>query len=374
VSIELKRDLLAWYATAHTRAARDLPWRKTRDPYAIWVSDTMLQQTRVATAIPYWERFLRELPTVYSLAEAPEERVLALWSGLGYYRRARMLHAAAKRVVSSYEGRLPRDAEALRALEGIGDYTAGAVASIAFKQRVAAVDGNVARVLTRVLAIEDARESPKGKARVRAAADALAAIDEGDPGDWTQALMELGALVCTPRQPRCRDCPVRARCAAFARGIAADLPRKAPSGSGNGYGNVRASAQPVVHLVAIVLSSGRADRRAVLLARRRADALFGGLWEPPLAPRSGARALAARLGVKLGVLEKAGDVVHVLSHRRMHVRVLRGPLPRKRTFALPGPDYAAIERVPYREIPTRAHATLTRKVLDVANAGQTSLF
>jgi A/G-specific adenine glycosylase len=365
MNAELKRDLLAWYGAAHSRASRELPWRKTRDPYAIWVSETMLQQTRAATAIPYWERFLRELPTVHSLAEAPEERVLALWSGLGYYRRARMLHAAAKRVVSSYEGRLPRDAEALRALEGIGDYTAGAVASIAFKQRVAAVDGNVARVLTRLLAIEDALESPHGRARarVRAAADALAAIDEGDAGDWTQALMELGALVCTPRQPRCRDCPLRARCAAFARGIAADLPRK-----------VTRSAQPVVHLVAIVLSSGRADRRTVLLARRRTDALFGGLWEPPLAPRSGAQALAARLGVKLGVLEKAGDVIHVLSHRRMHVRVLRGALPRRSTFALPGPDYAAIEPVPYREIPTRAHATLTRKVLDVANAGRTPLF
>jgi A/G-specific adenine glycosylase len=355
VNIELKRELLAWYAAADARVARDLPWRRTSDPYAIWVSETMLQQTRAATAIPYWERFLRELPTVHSLAEAPEERVLALWSGLGYYRRARMLHAAAKRLVSAHEGRLPRDAEALRALEGIGDYTAGAVASIAFKQRVAAVDGNVGRVLARVLAIEDALDGPQGKARVRAAAETLAAIDVGDPGDWTQALMELGALVCTPKQPRCRECPVRGRCAAFARGIAADLPRKGGK-----------ATPKVVQLVAVVLTSGRGEKGSVLLARRRADALFGGLWEPPLAPRSRAGALAACLGVRLGALAKAGDVIHVLSHRRMHVRVLCGSLPRRKTFTPPGPDYAAIEAVPYREIPTRAHATLTRKVLDVA--------
>ncbi len=409
--IDFKRDLLGWYTgptryarhTAHagSRAqagqvgapaagaaaggdaaaapvVRDLPWRKTSDPYAIWVSETMLQQTRATTAIPYWERFMRALPTVMSLAEAPESQVLALWSGLGYYRRARLLHAAAKRVVSAHGARLPSEVEALVALDGVGTYTAGAIASIAFKRRVAAVDGNVVRVLTRAFAIEDTVESARGKARVREAADALAAIDEGDAGDWTQALMELGALVCTPRQPRCASCPIRAHCLAFARGpeFAAGLPRKAPK------------REPTpMHRVALVLAAAGpgpsggdgAAAGAVLLAQRRSDAPFGGLWEPPMAPagqsaRAAARRLAERLGVDLRDLRNAGDVIHVLSHRRMYVQVWRGSCAGQKTFRLPGKTYVAIELVPYGEIPTRAHAALTRKVLDMANARSNQLF
>jgi A/G-specific adenine glycosylase len=300
--LALKRELLAWYGGADGaagRAARDLPWRRTSDPYAIWVSETMLQQTRAATVTAYWERFLRELPTVQTLAEAPESQVLALWSGLGYYRRARMLHAAARRVVALHGGILPRDHDALVGLEGVGAYTAGAVASIAFKQRVAAVDGNVSRVLARVAAIEEDVTSARGKARVQAEAEALAAIDEGDPGDWTQAVMELGALVCTPRQPRCAVCPVQARCRAFKEGgieYASTLPRKAPK-----------RAPTVVEQVAIVVDTGT----AVLLARRRAETLYGGLWEVPTAPRSAKRRLARRLGVALSALHVAGDVVHI---------------------------------------------------------------
>jgi A/G-specific adenine glycosylase len=323
----IKRSILEWYA-----AHRPLPWRETRDPYAIWVSETMLQQTRAATVVPYWERFLRELPTVQSLAEAPEERVLELWSGLGYYRRARMLREAARRVMSLHGGQLPRDTEALLRLEGVGAYTAGAIASIAFKERVAAVDGNVSRVLARIFAVEDDVTSAPGKARIQAAADALAAIDDGDAGDWSQALMELGALVCIPRRPRCRECPARARCLAHARGIEQELPRKPPK-----------REPKVVHRVAIVLARGR----CVLLARRRSDAPFGGLWEPPIAPRAAKKRLAARLGIELADLREVGEVVHVLSHRRMHVQVLRGTCKAHKTFPLPGPDYVAIELVPF---------------------------
>jgi len=376
----LKRALLAWYGRGGNggrpaRAARDLPWRRTSDPYAIWVSETMLQQTRAATVVPYWERFLRELPTVQTLAEAAESQVLALWSGLGYYRRARMLHAAARRVVALHGGGLPRDREALSSLEGVGAYTVGAIASIAFKERVAAVDGNVSRVLARIAAIEDDVTSARGKALVQAEADALAAIDEGDPGDWTQALMELGALVCAPRQPRCGSCPARAWCRAFARGgvdYASTLPRKAPK-----------REKAVVERVAIVLHTGT----AVVLARRRALTLYGGLWEVPTAPRSAKRRLAKGLGVNLTALDVAGEVVHILSHRRMHVQVLRGSVsPQCLAKCRPaedrladgveavGAEYDALDLVPYGDLPTRAHASLTRKVLDVANLHREPLF
>jgi A/G-specific adenine glycosylase len=359
----LRKALLSWYG----RFRRDLPWRKTRDAYAIWVSETMLQQTRVETVVPYWERFVRELPTVQSLAEAPEERVLALWSGLGYYRRARFLHAAAKRVAREHGGRLPEEPEQLRSLEGVGAYTAGAIASIAFGRPAPLVDGNVARVLARLFAIEDDVKSARGRTALwelaerlvhglgsgtSAGAGADGATPDATPGDWNQALMELGATVCAPRAPACDACPVRAHCAARARGIAADLPRSA-----------RGPAAPRrVRRVAVVLASAR----AVLLARRRKDALFGGLWEPPgtdgeLAP------LAKALGVKAAALRAAGDVDHVLSHRRLQVQVLVGPLHARRRWALPGPDYDAIEPVSLAELRSVAHSTLARKILTTAN-------
>jgi A/G-specific adenine glycosylase len=347
----------------------------------------MLQQTRAATAIPYWERFLRELPTVHTLAEAPQERVLALWSGLGYYRRARMLHAAARRVVSAHGGELPRDLESLRNLDGVGSYTAGAIASIAFKQRVAAVDGNVTRVLSRLFAVDD--PSCEGRARIRAFADAFAAVDEGDPGDWTQALMELGALVCTPRQPRCPSCPARAHCEARSHGaaFAAALPAKAAK--------PEPREKKTVHLVAFVLTTkagvvlarrgqtgndqpkdARKDARKDAGDRKKGPELYAGLWETPLAPcgePGSVEALAACLGVALEELREAGSVVHVLSHRRLVVKVLRGSLGRAplavgRTGTTPAAvaPYDAFELVPYKGLPTRAHATLTRKVLDMA--------
>jgi A/G-specific adenine glycosylase len=353
----LKRSILEWYWAEHRHA---LPWRKSRDPYAIWVSETMLQQTRAATVIPYWERFVRELPTLQSLAEAPLSHVLELWSGLGYYRRASMLRAAAQSVVARYGGQLPREPESLLSLEGVGSYTAGAIASIAFKKRVAAVDGNVSRVLARIFAIEDEVTSAPGRARVQSAAEALAAIDEGDPGDWSQALMELGALVCTPRKPRCPSCPARRQCEAFARGIEQALPRR------------RQKREPtVVRAVAIVLTRGRAPNEAVLLARRREGVLFGGLWEPPIAPRSARKRLAARLGVGLAELRDAGEVVHVLSHRRMLVQVLHGSCGAGDWSRLPPPgaDYVAMKLVPYADLRLPA-AALTRKVLALARQGE----
>jgi A/G-specific adenine glycosylase len=349
--LALVRALLTWYA-AHRR---DLPWRRTKDPYAVWISETMLQQTRVETVVPYYERFLRELPTLKHLAEAPSEQVLALWSGLGYYRRARMLHAAARQAAAVH-GALPSEVEALRELAGIGAYTAGAVASIAFSRPAALVDGNVARVLARLFAIEADVKSTRGAAVIWALAETLVALvpGEGDPGDWNQALMELGATVCVPREPRCDRCPVRAGCEADARGIASTLPRTRPK------------KEPVpVRKVAIVLASD--DR--VLLARRRGELLFGGMWEPPMG--DDVPSLASRLAIDPDALEPAGAVVHVLSHRRMLIDVARAGLQRwarRKTWALPGPDYDAVETVAFADLGKRPHASLALKVLAVAEA------
>jgi A/G-specific adenine glycosylase len=343
----MQATLLEWYA----RWRRDLPWRNVCDPYAIWLSETMLQQTRVDTVIPYYERFLRKLPTIEALAEAREEDVLALWSGLGYYRRARMLHAAAKVVAGTRGGRLPSSVEELRRLDGVGRYTAGAVASIAFGKRAAVVDGNVARVISRLFAIEDDIKRAPGQERVWRIAQNMVSEVDGDPGDWNQALMELGATICLPRGPKCKACPVAAECLAKARGIEASLPRTS------------AKAQPVaVRRVAIVLSSPS----RVLVAHRRVGLLFGGLWEPPTtAGRPGA--LASRLGVDLRDLEAVGDVIHVLSHRHMRVKVLRGKLGRTRRFPLPSGDYDAIEAVTFSRLRSRPHASLMLKILEVAN-------
>jgi len=311
----------------------------------------MLQQTRVQTAIPYYERFLSELPTLRDLAEASEERVLALWSGLGYYRRARLLQAAARRVVQSHGGHLPSDPQELRSLEGVGAYTAGAVASIAFGRRAAVVDGNVARVLARLFAIDDDFKSARGNARLWRLAEALLPGDEGSPGDWNQALMELGATVCVPREPRCAHCPASPHCRGRAEGRAFELPR------------LSARSKPIaVRRVSVVLASAR----AVLLARRRPGLLFGGLWEPPTVT-SDLAALVARLGLDERRLERAGEVQHVLSHRRMYVEVLRGALPRRRRWEIPGPEYDAVEAVSLEGLAARARATLTIKVLEVAN-------
>ena len=221
----LRTALLRWYR----RERRDLPFRRTRDPWAVWVSETILQQTTVATGVPRWERFLSRFPTVSSLAAASEREVLAEWSGLGYYARARNLHRAA-RLVEEAGGAIPRSVEGLRTLPGVGPYTAAAVASIAFGLPVPLVDGNVARVLARLLAIPGDARTGRSRAAVEAAAAAL--LNRRSPGGHNQALMELGALVCLPRKPRCSSCPLARECRALASGRPETFParraRKAP--------------------------------------------------------------------------------------------------------------------------------------------------
>ncbi|HEY1908255.1 MAG TPA: A/G-specific adenine glycosylase, partial [Myxococcaceae bacterium] len=209
---ELRAALLRWYDAQ----ARDLPWRRTRDPYRIWVSEVMLQQTQVSVVLPYWTAFLARFPDLDSLARASLDDVLAAWRGLGYYARARNLHRAAVAVVERHAGGLPDDVDALRALPGFGRYTVGAVASIAFGKEVPLVDGNVARVLARLAGLEGPTGDAGREKQLWALAEAL--VQGERPGDWNQALMELGATVCRQEQPTCLLCPVRAHCGALASG------------------------------------------------------------------------------------------------------------------------------------------------------------
>ncbi|MCA9270640.1 MAG: A/G-specific adenine glycosylase, partial [Planctomycetales bacterium] len=215
----LRKRLLAWYA----RNARDLPWRGSDDPYAVWISEIMLQQTQVETVKAYFTRFLAELPDVHALAAAPEEQVLRLWEGLGYYRRARQLHRAAQEIVALHDGRFPRDAAALVKLSGVGRYTAGAIASIAFDAREPIVEANTVRLYSRLLAYRDDPLKATGQRLLWTFAGQL--LPTSGVGRFNQALMELGSLVCTPKSPRCAECPARSLCPAYAQNLQAEIPQ-----------------------------------------------------------------------------------------------------------------------------------------------------
>jgi A/G-specific adenine glycosylase len=218
--IALRERLLEWFH----KFQRDLPWRRNKDPYRIWLSEIMLQQTRVAAVIPFYERFLEHFPTLRALAAAPEAEVLRLWAGLGYYSRARNLQSAAKEIVEKHGGEFPRSAEHALALPGIGNYTAAAILSIAFGERHAVLDGNVARVIARLDSVHgDLREGPRWQA-LQAAADTL--LDPNAPSDWNQAMMELGAMICTPKSPQCLLCPVGEFCRARQLGLTEVIPEK----------------------------------------------------------------------------------------------------------------------------------------------------
>ena len=218
--IQFRKNLLSWFA----QFQRDLPWRRTQDPYCIWLSEIMLQQTRVAAAIPYYQRFLERFPDVKTLAEAPEEEVLRLWAGLGYYSRARNLQKAARQIVEKHNGVFPDAPEEALALPGIGNYTAAAILSIAYGKNLAVLDGNVARVLARLGAIHGDLRAPTRWQELQKAADTLLA--PYSPGDWNQAMMELGATTCTPRSPQCLLCPVAEFCEARKLGLQDRIPEK----------------------------------------------------------------------------------------------------------------------------------------------------
>ncbi len=302
---ELIRRLLAW-AEAHRR---DLPWRRDRTPYRVWVAEVMLQQTQTATVIPYFERFLARFPTVEALAAAPLDEVLKAWEGLGYYRRAHHLHAAAQEIVRRHGGRLPDTVEALMALPGIGRYTAGAIASLAFGRDVPVLDGNVRRVLCRLFAIADDPDRSATQRRLWALAESL--LPPGRAGPFNEALMELGSLVCRPRRPACDRCPLRPFCQAHAQGIQETLPRRR-----------RRPPLPHYQVTAAVIqdAAGR-----FLITRRPADAMLGGLWEFPggkcLDGESLESCLRREIREELGVEIAVGERVTVVRHAYTHFRI-----------------------------------------------------
>lgn len=293
---QFRRNLLRWY----DGGKRDLPWRRDRDPYRVWISEVMLQQTRVAAVIPYYERFLARFPAVESLAEASEPELLGAWAGLGYYRRARNLQKAAKEIAA--RGAFPAKYEELRELAGIGDYTAAAIASIAFGRKHAAVDGNVLRVLSRYTGEPGEIGAPSTRARLRETAERL--LDARRPGEFNQAMMELGATLCLPREPQCLLCPVAEGCEARRLGRQNELPVKA-----------RKSAAQWVEREVLIVRRGE----DVLCWQRPADSgRLAGFWELP--ERS--QLPAARIG------KRAGQFVHTIVNTNYRFQVWEATLRR----------------------------------------------
>ena len=307
--------LLDWYA----HNARDLPWRCANSPYRTWVSEVMLQQTQVDTVIPYFIRWMAAFPEIASLAAADEQAVLSAWEGLGYYSRAGNLHRAARQVMEDHSGQLPTSSAALRRLPGIGPYTAGAIASIAFGEDVAAVDGNVRRVLARLFNISVPVRSAEGEERVQALAQAH--LPGGRAGDYNQALMELGALVCRPKNPDCGQCPVAEWCQARQLGLQAERPVKA----------TRKKPPHLTVTAAVIRQDGR-----VLLAQRLPEGLLGGLWEFPGGTLEEddadlqaclQREIREELGVDVEVGELLGRYEHAYTHFRITLYAFLCALP-----------------------------------------------
>ncbi|MEC0093289.1 A/G-specific adenine glycosylase [Paenibacillus macquariensis] len=313
-------NLLSWYLENR----RDLPWRRHRNPYYIWISEIMLQQTRVDTVIPYFNQFIEKFPTIADLANAPEQDVLKSWEGLGYYSRARNLQYAAQQVQDLHGGQVPNDKESVFALKGVGPYTAGAILSIAFNQPEPAVDGNVMRVLSRFFLIEE--DIMKGSTRALMERLVVELIPEGQASHFNQALMELGALVCTPKSPCCLTCPVMEHCEARLEGKEGQLPIKSKS----------KPPRPEQRFVALIEGQGK-HAGQILIRQRPESGLLARMWELPhmISPVSrGGRMDDLRAQGLLGVemvaegipaipLEHFMDIEHIFSHIRWNLQVYR---------------------------------------------------
>ena len=335
------RTLLGWYR----RNRRDLPWRRDHDPYRVWVAEVMLQQTTVKTVVPYYEAFLERFPDAAALAAAPEENVVAAWSGLGYYHRARNLRRGAQHLVAHHDGRFPGALEAALAVPGVGLYTASAVLSIAHGVPLPVVDGNVRRVLARLFALrgpEWLRDGPYYNL-------AEEALDREEPGDWNQAVMELGATVCTPRRPACPVCPVRSACRARALGLQERIPEA----------RRRRAAVDVTVAAALVEKDGR-----VLMVRRAEGRLMGRMWEVPQTSLESrglpdlVREVAARHGLAVVPGPLLARARHAITFRRIRVEAYRARLRRQ-----PPADPERYLWVAPAELGALPISSMTRKVL-----------
>ncbi len=298
----LHSDLLFWY----DQHAADLPWRQSKNAYSIWLSEVMLQQTQVETVKPYYARFLAAYPTVHDLAAAPLSDILKLWEGLGYYSRARNMHRAAQEIAREYDGKFPETAEALQKLPGIGRYTAGAIASIAFGEHVPVLDGNVIRVFARLTNLEADVTQPAVKQQLWKLAEEWLSPER--PGDYNQALMELGRVVCKPRNPVCGECPIQQQCKAYAKGTQAQRPVKKQK-----------AATPHYDVTAGMIWNTEGK---LLIAQRPLEGLLGGLWEFPggkveageTLPECLKRELREELGIEVEVGELFTSVQHAFTH------------------------------------------------------------
>jgi A/G-specific adenine glycosylase len=304
MSSSLAEDLLDWYRDH----ARSLPWRANPEPYRVWIAEVMLQQTRVETVLPYYERWMTCFPTLESLAQASQQEVLSAWEGLGYYSRARNLHRSAQIVMDELAGKFPQDVKSLRRLPGIGRYTAGAIASIAFGQDEPALDGNIRRVLSRVYDVRHPARSKESEKELWKLA--AAQLPPGRAGEYNQALMDLGSSICTPRQPDCPACPLIDNCRAYFLGVQTERPLKLET-------------KPVPHHIvgaAIIQRAGQ-----VLIAQRPQDGLLGGLWEFPGGKIDSGEELAAGLKreicEELGVEIEVGAAYGIYQHAYTHFRV-----------------------------------------------------
>ena len=303
--LQFQQDLISWFAAEK----RDLPWRRTADPYQIWISEIMLQQTRVDTVIPYYKRFVERFPTLQDLAEADEEVLLKQWEGLGYYSRARNLQAGVKEVAERYGGKVPDSRKEISSLKGVGPYTAGAVLSIAYGVPEHAVDGNVMRVLSRILLIEEDIAKPKTRKIFEEAV--MEIISHEDPSSFNQGLMELGALICTPTSPKCLLCPVREHCAAFHEGKQNELPIK-----------TKAKKTKALQYAMVAIKNGD----SVLMEKRPSTGLLANMWQFPMLeaaegilPTVIEEQLSENFHGTVEAAEKITSFKHVFSHLTWNV-------------------------------------------------------
>jgi A/G-specific adenine glycosylase len=349
--VAMRKRLLAWFDASF----RDLPWRRDRDPYLVWLAEIMLQQTRITAVIPYYERFLKRFPTLKSLAKAGEASVLAQWSGLGYYNRARHLHRAAKLIVQRHRGKFPRTVEDALALPGIGRYTAAAILSIAYAAPLPALDGNVSRVLARLDALPGGVREPAVRRALEQAAAAM--MESSRPGDWNQALMELGETICTPRAPRCAECPFEKWCHARALGLTAEIP---------GKGTRRAIER--VHIASAILLNKEGQTLLVRETGGHDDPIFSRLWMFPCvrvarsAERELRRHLEEDLRLHVPLLLPLGTARHAVTFRDITLRPFLAPVEKM-------PAYPASRHVPLEGLGRLPVSSATRKLAHAAWRG-----